>query len=58
MDSNPLEDIMVERCMVEWYGEGLRRSFAMNNSFVLTNKICLNQWCTVKYLIQNTHRIQ
>ena len=25
------------------YGEGLRRSFATPNPFVLTNKICLNQ---------------
>ena len=26
-------------------GEGLRRTFAMPNPFVLTNKICLNQVC-------------
>ena len=28
---------------VKCFGEGLRRSFAMPNPFVLTNKICLNQ---------------
>ena len=27
----------------ESFGEGLRRSFAKPNPFVLTNKICLNQ---------------
>ena len=27
------------------FREGLRRSFAMPNPFVLTNKICLNQVC-------------
>ena len=27
----------------EGVGEGLRRSFATPNLFVLTNKICLNQ---------------
>ena len=26
-----------------YVGEGLRRSFAMPDPFVLTNKICLNQ---------------
>ena len=32
-----------------YVGEGLRRSFATPDPFVLTNKICLNQICFSKY---------
>ena len=33
---------MLHRTQIQW-AEGLPRSFAMPNPFVLTNKICLNQ---------------
>ena len=37
-----------------YVGEGLRRSFATPNPFVLTNKICLNQLS--KYFFPNSGR--
>ena len=35
--------VSVNVCVYYDVGEGLRRSFATPNPFVLTNKICLNQ---------------
>ena len=41
-----------------YVGEGLRRSFAMPDPFVLTNKICLNQSINLlKGHMKNTLRL-
>ena len=39
-----------------YVGEGLHRSFATPNPFVLTNKICLNQWQYTNITFINTHK--